>query len=183
MMDTVVTGRHLSITPPIREYAQRKLSQIGIDFPRIHDAHFILEVEKFRHIAELVLHCGNHITIEARDVHEDLYAAIDKVVDKAERQIRKYKTRMQNHRPRRASLRHIDEQVLVHNLHEEQGKSEHVRTEQYPVKPMFVDEALLQLELADGRHFVVFHNADTEKLNVLYRRRDGQFGLIEPVKA
>jgi putative sigma-54 modulation protein len=182
-MEIAVTGRHLSVTAPIREYAARKLSQIGIDFPRIHDAHFILEVDKYRHIAELVLHCGNHITIEARDVHEDLYAAIDKVVDKAERQIRKYKTRMQNHRPRRATLRHFAEQVLVHDLHEEKGSAQHVRTEQYPVKPMFVDEAVLQLEMSEHRQFLVFHNADTEKVNVLYRRHDGQFGLIDPVPA
>ncbi len=129
------------------------------------------------------MHCGNHIHIESSDVHEDLYAAIDKVVDKAERQMRKYKTRIQNHRPRRAQPRQFPEYVLTHDLHEESGGTRHIRTEQYACKPMFVDEAVLQLEVSEHRQFLVFLNADTEKINVLYRRRNGDFGLIEPALA
>ena len=88
-MEVTVTGRHIDITPSIREYSAKKLDSIGIDFPRILSAHYILEVDKFRHIAEIVLQCGNHLTIEAREVSEDLYASIDRVVDKATRQMRK----------------------------------------------------------------------------------------------
>ncbi len=182
-MDITVTGRHVTVTPAIEEYARKKIENIHIDFPRILDAHFILEVDKFRQRAELVVHCGNHIHIEASDVHEDLYAAIDKVVDKAERQMRKYKTRIQNHRPRRAQPRQFPEYVLTHDLHEESGGTRHIRTEQYACKPMFVDEAVLQLEVSEHRQFLVFLNADTEKINVLYRRRNGDFGLIEPALA
>ena len=108
-MDITVTGRHVAATPSIKDYAAKKVESIGIDFPRILSAHFILDVEKFRHIAELVLQCGNHITIEAREVSEDLYASIDKVTDKVTRQLRKYKTRMQNHRPRKLAPRHLEE--------------------------------------------------------------------------
>ncbi len=179
-MNISVTGRHIAITPAIEEYARKRVENVHIDFPRILDAHFILEVDKFRQRAELVAHCGNHIHIEASDVHEDLYAAIDGVVDKAERQIRKYKTRIQDHRPRRATIRHFDEHIFTHDLHEEHGKTNHIRTEQYPCKPMFVDEAVLQLEVSDKRDFLVFLNAETEKVNVLYRRRQGDFGLIQP---
>ena len=183
-MNISVTGRHVAITPAIEEYARKRVEGIHIDFPRILDAHFILEVDKFRQRAELVVHCGNHIHIEASDVHEDLYAAIDGVVDKAERQIRKYKTRIQDHhRPRRATLRHFDEQIFTHDLQEEKGQTHHVRTEQYPCKPMFVDEAVLQLEVSDKREFLVFLNAETEKVNVLYRRRQGDYGLIQPTLA
>lgn len=184
-MDITVTGRHITITPAIEEYARKKVSGIHIDFPRILDVHFILEVDKFRQVAEVVMHCGNHITIEARDVNEDLYAAIDKVVDKAERQVRKYKTRIQDHRnrPRKSQLRHFDEHVFTHDLHQETSNSQHIRTEQYPCKPMFVDEAVLQLEVQDKRDFLVFMNAETEKLNVLYKRRNGDFGLIDPTLA
>jgi len=183
-MNITVTGRHLTITPAIEDYAQKRVAGIHIDFPRILDAHFIFEVDKFRQRAELVLHCGNHIHIEASDVQADLYAAIDGVVDKAERQIRKYKTRIQDHhRPRRAVLRNFDEQVLTHNLHEDQGQTHHIRTEQYPCKPMFVDEAVLQLEVSDKREMIVFQNAETDKINVLYRRRNGDYGLIQPTLA
>ena len=182
-MNITVTGRHLTITPAIEEYAHKRLAEVHIDFPKILSAHYILEVEKVRQRAELVLHCNNHINIEASDVHEDLYAAIDAVVDKAERQIRKYKTRIQNHRPRRAQARHFDEHILTHDLHEEHGQTHHIRTEQYPCKPMFVDEAVLQLEVSDQREFLVFLNAETEKINVLYRRRNGDFGVIQPALA
>jgi putative sigma-54 modulation protein len=182
-MEIAVTGRHVTVTPAIEEYARKKIANIHIDFPRILDAHCIVEVDKFRQRAELVLHCGNHIHIEATDVQEDLYAAIDKVVDKAERQLRKYKTRMQDHRPRTAKLRHFDERILTHDLHQEHGKTTQIRIEQYPCKPMFVDEAVLQLEVSDHRQFLVFFNAESEKVNVLYRRRNGDFGLIEPTFA
>ncbi|MGD1020564.1 MAG: ribosome-associated translation inhibitor RaiA [Verrucomicrobiia bacterium] len=178
-MDMSVTGRHVDITPAIREYAGRKLEQIGIDFPRILSAHYILEVDKFRHIAELVLQCGNHITIEAREVSEDLYASIDRVVDKVARQMRKYKTKIQRHRPRKAIPYQVDEQVMTHDLQEEGGTTQIVHTEKFAIKPMFVDEAVLQLELSD-RQFLVFLNAETEKVNVMYRRTKGDFGLIEP---
>jgi len=179
-MDITVTGRHLEITPAIREYAAKKLEHIGIDFPRVLSVHFILEVDKYRHIAEVVLHCGSHIVIEARDVEEDLYAAIDKVVDKAGRQMQKYKTRIKNHRPRKGEAFHLDEHVLTHDLHEDEGTHQVVRTEQFAVKPMSVDEAVLQMELAEHRHFLVFFNADASKINVLYRRKSGDFGLIQP---
>jgi putative sigma-54 modulation protein len=178
-MDMTVTGRHVDVTPAIREYAGKKLDHIGIDFPRILSAHYILEVDKFRHIAELVLQCGNHITIEAREVSEDLYASIDRVVDKVARQMRKYKTKIQRHRPRKAVAFDVEEQVMTHDLHEDEGTTQLVHTEKFAIKPMFVDEAVLQLELSD-RQFLVFLNAETEKVNVMYRRKKGDFGLIEP---
>jgi putative sigma-54 modulation protein len=178
-MDMTVTGRHVDVTPAIREYAVKKLDHIGIDFPRVLSAHYILEVDKFRHIAELVLQCGNHITIEAREVSEDLYASIDRVVDKVMRQMRKYKTKMQRHRPRKAVAFHVDEHVVTHDLHEEDGTTRIVHTEQFAIKPMFVDEAVLQLELSNSQ-FLVFLNAESEKVNVIYRRARGDFGLIEP---
>jgi len=182
-MDISVTGRHLEVTAAIKDYAAKKVEQIGIDFPRMLSVHFLLEVDKFRHIAEVVLVCGNHITIEAREVSEDLYASIDRVVDKAERQMRKYKTKIQNHRPRNHAPQHLDEHVLTHDLHEDEGRHTVVRTERFPVKPMSVDEAVLQLELAEGRQFMVFIHADTQQVNVLYRRKNGDFGLILPTLA
>ncbi len=136
-------------------------------------------MDKFRHIAEIVLQCGNHLTIEAREISGDLYASIDGAVDKATRQMRKYKTRMQRHRPRKAQLFHVDEQVLSHDFQEDEATTKLVHTEKFAVKPMFIDEALLQLELSESQ-FLVFLNAESEKVNVIYRRKKGDFGLIEP---
>jgi putative sigma-54 modulation protein len=178
-----VTGRHVAVTEPIKDYAVRKIEGLHLDYPRIIEAQVILEVEKYRHHAEVILHCSNHITIEASAETNDLYASIDEVIDKIARQMRKYKTKiMRQHRPRRHEVRHIDEHVLnADTMHEhEESEPTVVQTEKYPVKPMFVDEAVLQLEMS-SRQFVVFLNARTEKVNVLYRRKNDGYGLIDPM--
>ena len=179
-----VTGRHVSITEAIKNYAVSKIEHLHLDYPRIIEAHVILDVEKHRHFAEVILHCNNHITIEASEETDDMYASIDAVASKVARQMRKYKTKiLRNHRPRKDNhVQHFAETVLtVDAAFEELEESEPtvIQTERYPVKPMFVDEAVLQLEMS-ARQFVVFLNAKTEKINILYRRKGDGFGLIEP---
>jgi putative sigma-54 modulation protein len=171
-----VTGRHVSITEAIKNYALTKVEHLHLDYPRIIEAHVILDVEKH-------LHCTNHITIEASHETDDMYASIDGVAAKTAQQMRKYKTKiLRNHRPRGQSIRHIEEQVLQieDTFHEvENSEPSVIKTERYPVKPMFVDEAVLQIEMSN-RQFVVFLNAKTEKVSILYRRKGDGFGLIEP---
>jgi putative sigma-54 modulation protein len=180
-----VTGRHVSITEAIKNYASSKVEHLHLDYPRIIEAHVILDVEKHRHFAEVILHCTNHITIEASEETDDMYASIDRVIGKIAQQMRKYKTKiMRTHRPRRQGVQHFQEQVLSVDGFDanEEAEPQVVQTERYPVKPMFVDEAVLQLEMS-SRQFVVFLNAKTEKISVLYRRKDGGFGLMEPTFA
>jgi putative sigma-54 modulation protein len=178
-----VTGRHVSITEAIKNYALTKVEHLHLDYPRIIEAHVILDVEKHRHFAEIILHCTNHITIEASHETDDMYASIDGVAAKTAQQMRKYKTKiLRSHRPRGQSIRHIEEQVLhiEETFHEvEESEPSVIKTERYPVKPMFVDEAVLQIEMSN-RQFVVFLNAKTEKVSILYRRKGDGFGLIEP---
>jgi putative sigma-54 modulation protein len=177
-----VTGRHFQITDSISEYVTRKIAGLHLDYPKIIEAHVILEVEKYRHSAEVVLVCSNHITIEACEETDDMYAAIDAVTDKIARRMRKYKTRLlRKHRPRKDIVQHLEEQVLHPEPTDEEEHQEHavVRTERLPVKPMFVDEAVLQLEMSH-RQFLVFLNARSARVSVLYRRKSGDFGLIEP---
>lgn len=181
-----VTGRHVSVTDSIKDYVTKRIEGLHLDYPRIIEAQVILEVEKHRHLVEVVLHCTNHITIEASAETEDMYAAIDEVIGKIAQQMRKYKTKiMRQHRPRQHQEWHLDEHVLsVDAAFEELEESEPnvIHTEKYLVKPMFVDEAVLQLEMS-SRQFLVFLNARSEKVNVLYRRKNGHFGLIDPTLA
>jgi putative sigma-54 modulation protein len=184
-----VQGRHVQITDAINDYVTRKIESLHLDYPKIIEAHVILEVEKYRHSAEVILVCSNHITIEACEETNDMYAAIDAVVDKVARQMRKYKTRlMRKHRPRHDIVHHLEEHVLepepvdLDDSEEDGAHHPVVRSERYPVKPMFVDEAVLQLEMST-RQFLVFLNARSSKMNVLYRRKSGEFGLIEPARS
>ena len=193
-----VTGRHVSVTEAMKEYCRRRLSCLHLDYPKIIEVQMILDVQKYRHTAEMILHCNNHITLEATAESGDMYASVDDVVDKIARQMRKYKTRlMQHHRPRKHAIRHIEEKVLrwewveateqaPETITVEAGSSETnrsepsvIKTEKYPVKPMFIDEAVLQMEMST-KQFLVFLNAKTERMNVIYRRKNGDFGLIEP---
>lgn len=179
-----ITGRHVPVTEALRQFIETKIGNLHLDYPRIIEAQVILDVEKYRQRCEIVLHCANHITIEALEETEDMYAAIDSTTAKIAQQMRKYKTRLQrSHRSRqRDEVRHLDEQVLT--LPEAFEEEDHlqptvVQTERYPVKPMYVDEAVLQMEMSE-RQFVVFLNALTQKVNILHRRKDGGFGLMEP---
>jgi putative sigma-54 modulation protein len=195
-----VTGRHVSVTEAMKEYCRRKVACLHLDYPKIIELQVILDVQKYRHTAEVILHCSNHITLEASSESNDMYASIDQVVDRIGRRMRKYKTRlMQKHRPRRHGVQHLEEKVLrwewlerlaeleqngaeeapVEPVEEEHPGPEVVHTEKYPVKPMFIDEAVLQMEMS-SKQFLVFLDAKTEKVSVIYRRKTGDFGLIEP---
>jgi putative sigma-54 modulation protein len=176
-----VTGRHISVTEPIKDYARKKLESIGIDFPKVIDAHVILDVQKYRHICEIILTCANHIHIEAVEESENMYASIDVCVDKLARQMRKYKTKLQrHHRNRKQKVVQVTKHILSPeglDDHEE-AEPKVVHKETFAVKPMYPDEAVLQLELSP-KQFLVFLNPKTEEVNVLYRRKAGDYGLIE----
>ena len=115
-----ITGRHVAVTDAIVDYARKKVESLHLDYPRIIDAQVVLDVEKYRHIAEVLLHCSNHITIDASAETSDLYASIDEAVGKIAQQMRKHKTKiMRQHRPRRAQTRLIEEQILADEVNEE----------------------------------------------------------------
>ena len=95
-----VTGRHMDITDAIRDYATQRVEQELGDFPRIESVHAILSVEKYRHKAEIVVQAKNHIRVDAREESEDMYASIDTAVDKAEKQLRRLRDKIQDHKSR-----------------------------------------------------------------------------------
>ena len=179
-----VTGRHVAITEALHQHVEDKLAHLHLDYPRIIEAHVILDVQKHRQYCEIILSCANHISIEASAETTDMYAAIEGATDKIAAQMRKHKTRLlRSHRARpRGELLHLEEQVLETPADTEEPSGAEptvVQTERYPVKPMYVEEAVLQMQMSE-RQFVVFLNAKSRKVNILHRRKDGGFGLMEP---
>ncbi len=178
-----VTGRHVSITEPIRDYAHKKIEGLHLDYPKIIEARVILDVQNYRHIAEIILFCANHIHIEAKTETDNMYASIDETISKIARRMRKYKTRLlKSHRPREGAIRHLEEHVYTPAAMEaehEEIEPVIVHKENYRIRPLFTDEAIMDLELSE-RSFVVFKNAKNERLSIVFRRSDGDYGIIEP---
>jgi putative sigma-54 modulation protein len=181
----IVTGRHIEITQAIREYAHKKIESLHLDYPRIIEAKIILDVEgHHRQMAEIILFCANHIVIEVKSTTEDIYASIDESISKIARRMRKFKTRLlKSHRPRKdGSIRHLQEKVIhVEAVHQEEEHvtPAYVHEESYKIRPLYPDEAIVDLEISQ-RGFVVFHDQSNHKLAILFRRQDGDYGLIHP---
>lgn len=184
-----VTGRHESITEKMREYARKKVETLHLDYPRIIEAKVLLDVEKgFRQSAEIILHCANHITIDASTVTEDIYASIDETISKIARRMRKYKTRMlsRSHRPRKGKTKILPEQVFTPELPDTETDESTpdvephiIHKENFKIRPLFTDEAIMEMEMNE-RPFLVFQNQKNDKLAILFKRNDGDYGLIEP---
>jgi len=182
-----VTGRHVSVTEPMREYAEKKVAGLHLDYPKIIEAKVLLNVEQDRHIAEIILFCANHIVIEAHSTTPDMYASIDETISKIARRMRKHKTRMlKSHRPKKRAkeMRQIAEAIFPPEIPEE-PEVEHepviVHKENYKIKHLFSDEAIMDMEMNE-RPFILFHDAKTDKLSIIYRREDGDYGMVAPVE-
>ena len=178
-----VTGRHVSITEPIREYAVKKVQGLHLDYPRIIEAKVLLDVHKnYQHFAEVVLYCADHITIEADTTSEDMYASIDQTLSKIARRMRKYKTRMlKSHRPKKRPIRDLSEAVYSPEIPEERQEEPEpliIHKESYRIRPLFVDEAIEDMEVTE-RPFIVFEDAKTHCIRVVFRRNDGDYGMID----
>lgn len=171
-MQLSVKGRNLEVTDALRSYAEEKLRRLTKYFENIVTTNVVLSLEKHRQIAEVTLRVRD-LTIRAEESTEDLYSSIDLVVEKLERQILRYKERIAAHVTRAASRGERGASATA------EGESRLVKTKRFAVKPAEVDEAIMQMDLL-GHNFYVFRNARTDEVNVVYRRRDGHYGLIEP---
>lgn len=181
-----ITVRHESVTDALREHAQRKIEGLHLDYPRIIEAKVILDVQKNRHIAEIILFCANHITIEAHTEGADMYAALDATADKIARRMRKHKTRLlKKNRPHRNdSIRYLEERYFTADVIDHPEESEHdpepyiIHPENYQIKTMFKEDAVMQLELSD-RPFVLYRSARRGCLTIVYRRKDGEYASLD----
>lgn len=184
-----VKGKNVSVNPEIQEYAEQKLHKIE---RHLHDeatqVELELSVEKNPSIAESQVAEATIWTkgpvLRARESSRDMRAAIDLLVDKLERQAKRYREKRQRkHIARQRRPRDEPSIDIGASLDGDEKRADEpliVKTKQFAVKPMSAEEAALQLELI-GHDFFVFRNDDSEEVNVLYRRRDGNYGLIEPI--
>lgn len=175
-----IRGQHILVTDALRDYVEKKLNRLEKYFeePSASETNVTLSVTKGRHSVEVTIPLTNAL-LRAEEKSEDMYASIDLVVDKLERQIRKHKTRINSKFRKESGIRTMfkDDGAAVRVADEEED-FELVRTKRFLLKPMDVEEAILQMNMV-GHSFFMFANSDTKEVNVVYRRSDGRYGLLE----
>ena len=170
-MNINIRGDKIEITDSIKQYVKEKLARLNRYFDDVSkiDAHVLVRVRNNEQIIEVTVPTGKY-TLRAEEKDADLYAAIDSVIDVLERQIRKNKTKLSKHTVVEFAYASIDDS-------EEEVESAIVKRKNIDSKPMSEEEAILQMELL-GHDFFVFKNVDEECISVLYKRKDGNFGII-----
>jgi len=180
-MQISTTFRHTEPSEALKRYAEEKLERIKKYIEEPITAQVFLTVEKIRHAADITI-VAKGITIKASEETNDMYAALDAVVDKIERQLRRYKERIKAHKPAsEAAERTVLKSIVTAESIEQSNEPVVIRSKTFSIKPMAVEEAVMQMDLLH-KDFLVFTNAVNERINVIYRRRDGNYGLIEPEK-
>ena len=176
-MQTSVNFKNIDSSDNLSQYVSHKLDKFDKFLDNPAEASVVLSVEKFRHIAEINI-VGDRLNIYGKEETVDMYSAIDMVLDKLEKQIKKNKDKTRERRTgsKARGLKPSAEEIMLHVEPEERGQ---VVVEHIDYKPMDVEEAIMQMDLLED-HFFVFTNARSERVNVLYRRKDGDFGLIQP---
>ncbi len=174
-MKFIINGKNFEVTDALRERVNKKLGKLEKFFNPQTEAHVMMSVQRNRHILEVTI-LSNGITLRAEVVNDDMYTCIDKAENILEGQIRKNKTRLE----KRLHVGTFQPESFSTDIAVEEEKEFNVvRTKRFAIKPMPVEEAILQMNLL-GHEFFVFSNAETNEVNVVYKRRDGNYGLIEP---
>lgn len=191
-----VTGRHVLVTEPMKQYAMEKIAKIERFSTRIIDVTVTMDVQKLEHRVDIVLKVDN-IKIKSHASSTDMYASIDLAVDRIVEQLRKYKGKIQNHqaknvnaidmrvnvlsRPMDADLIEVNDEIEDENsrqLADTFVPHKVISQETRPLKTLNIDEAVMKMELS-GDEFLIFRGEEDRKLKVIYRRKDGNYAVIE----
>ncbi len=173
-MRVTVTFRHMESSEPLRKYAEEKTDRLAKYFFEPIEVHWVLSVEKIRHIADCTI-VASGVTTKAQGDTQDMYSAIDMAIDKLDAQAKKHKDKTKGHKAHNssASIRYI-----TPGAEGAAARPRVVKKENQFLKPMSVEEAAMQMDVAE-KEFLVFTDSLTSNINVIYRLGDGDYGLIE----
>ncbi len=174
-MSVNVKGRNIEVTPALREYVEKKVAKVTKQFKAVGDISAVLKVEKGNHIVEITVPASG-ILLRAQETTKDMYSSIDLVVEKIERQIHKYKTRLMKRKY--ANFADPTPVTSAEGVAED-GEFQIIKNKHFTMHPMTPEEAILQMNLLN-HDFFVFFDPDLGSTNVVYRRKDGKYGLLSP---
>ncbi|MDD2494085.1 MAG: ribosome-associated translation inhibitor RaiA [Tissierellia bacterium] len=170
-----IYGKNMQLTDALKEATEKKIKRLDKFFQQNIEAKVVLSVEKKVQKVEVTIPFNGRI-VRVEESSDDMYNSIDEAVESLEQQIRKHKTKLQN-------KRHANESIKFENIepleNDEIEEYKVVKTKRFAIKPMNIEEAILQMDLLK-HNFFVFLNADSEEVNVVYKRKDKNYGLIEP---
>lgn len=175
-MKYIITGRNIDVTEGLKNAIHEKIGKLERYFTPATEIHVTLSVEKDRQKIEVTIPVKGSI-IRSEQVSSDMYVSIDLVEEIIERQLRKYKNKLIARHQEGGNFKH--EFYEGEDIAEDENEIRIVRTKKFGFKPMYPEDACVQMELL-GHDFYVFCNAETDEVNVVYRRKNGSFGLIEP---
>jgi putative sigma-54 modulation protein len=193
-MQFSLTFRKMDATDAIKQYVEEKVKKIKKFFPDPINAHVVLSLERYKHRADINITLHNGLVLKGQESSDDMYSSIDLAMSKIEKQVRRYKDKIRSHKPATGL-----EIPFRHDVIEEDGPAEVaaaalsdadaalagprvIRSDSFTARSMTVDEAVMQLNLMNNA-FLVFTNSDSRAINVLYRRVDGHYGLIDTAQA
>lgn len=174
-MNVNVRGKNIDVTPALKDYVEKKITKITRQFKTVGDISAVLKVEKGNHIVEITVPASG-ILLRAQENTKDMYSSIDLVVEKIERQIHKYKTRLMKRKYNNFRDAAIPATGVVADS---DGEFKIIKNKSFTMHPMTVEEAILQMNLLN-HDFFIFYEPDFGGANVVYRRKDGNYGLLAP---
>lgn len=177
-MKIIATGRNVRTVQPLQEQVESKLEKYEKYFNTNIEVHATFTEEKNRSVVEITIPLKNDVIFRAEEATDDMFQSIDNVVDKLAKQIRRHKTKLEKRYKAHDSIKFEQIPAFETPVQEEEEKRI-VKSKKFAVKPMDPEEAVLQMEML-GHDFFVFLNGVTEEVNVVYMRKDGNYGLIEP---
>lgn len=175
-MSVIVKGRNIVVTPALKQYVEKKIEKVTRQFKAVGDITAVLKVEKNNHIVEITVPASG-ILLRAQESTKDMYASIDLVVEKIERQVHKYKTKLM--RRKYNNFRDVPQAEAEAEAPADDKEFKIIKNKSFILHPMNAEEAILQMNLLN-HDFFVFYNPDLGAVDVVYRRKDGNYGLLSP---